>query len=578
MLLLLPAAAVPAFAITTIVVPTWGIAPPTSYAAVSAGAHAADLVAGLGGLAAGLLAWAEPRTRRLGVLAVAAGALWFAPDWEGWEGGPSIVRSLAAGIAPLLAALLAHLVLVYPTGRLDGRAGRWIAVVLYVAAVTIALGQALVRDPFLDVGCWRDCLTNSFLVHRDPGLASALDDGWAAMRIAAGTAVALVVPTRMLGGSPAARRLLAPALAPACALGGAEIAYGALLLARPVEDPRDTAFLAVFFARSIALAAAAVAITWAVARQRRVRTAVARLAARLGERPAPGTLSGVLAAALGDPQLAVVYQLPDGRYIDAAGMPASGAPAPGRVATPVRRAGREVAVVVHDAALLDESSLEREIGGAARLAVDNERLQAEVFAQVADLRASRARIVEAGDAERRRLERDLHDGAQQRLLALSYDLRLAHASAVRDGNDRVAGTLAAAVEEAVTALGELRDLAHGIYPAILTEAGLGPALATLADTAPLPVGIRQVPDARFSATLETATYVTIAELVDDAVRRGASHASVGLRHHGHELVVSVSDDGMDRRAAPIHVVDRVGALGGAVRVKGTSARAVIPCA
>src|SRR5439155_3673120 len=144
----------------------------------------------------------------------------------------------------------------------------------------------------------------------------------------------------------------------------------------------------------------------------------------------------------------------------------------GRAVMTIERSGHPIALVAHDATLVDGSRLDREIGPAATLAIENERLQAEVLAQLEDLRASRARIVETGDAERLRLERDLHDGAQQRLLALSYDLRLARAAAEADGDAELVTLLATAGDEAQTALGELRELAHGIYPAILAEAGL----------------------------------------------------------------------------------------------------------
>src|SRR5205814_4787205 len=133
---------------------------------------------------------------------------------------------------------------------------------------------------------------------------------------------------------------------------------------------------------------------------------------------------------------------------------------------------QEVAIVNHTASVAE---LEPELRAAIRLALENERLQAEVLAQLRDLRASRTRIVETSDAERRRLEHDLHDGAQQRLLALSYDLRLARAAAEADGGREVATLLASAGDEAQAALGELRELAHGIYPAILAGAGLARA-------------------------------------------------------------------------------------------------------
>jgi len=245
--------------------------------------------------------------------------------------------------------------------------------------------------------------------------------------------------------------------------------------------------------------------------------------------------------------------------------------------TPIVRDGRPVAMVTHDASLVDGSGLEREIGSAARLAVENERLQAEVLAQLEDLRASRMRIVESGDAERRRLERNLHDGAQQRLLALSYDLRLARAAAEADGDTALTGLLASAVEQAQGAVDELRDLAHGIYPAILGEAGLGPALATLADEAPLPVELEVAPK-RYGAPIETAAYVTVAEAIADAARRRATSISVVVARAGDQLVVAVEDDGKPHESSLLHLADRIGALGGMLEVGSTTLRAEIPCA
>jgi signal transduction histidine kinase len=236
-----------------------------------------------------------------------------------------------------------------------------------------------------------------------------------------------------------------------------------------------------------------------------------------------------------------------------------------------------VALVVHDAAFLEGRALEREIGSAARLAVENERLQAEVLAQLEDLRASRARIVETGDAERRRLERDLHDGAQQRLLALSYDLRLARAAVKADGNRELATLLASAGDEAQAVLGELRELAHGIYPAILAEAGLAPALATLADQAPLPVDLGQMLPERYSAPVETAAYLAVSEGISDAAGRKATLVSVDVASEDQHLVVQVRDDGAAGASQLLHIADRVGALGGSLEVRPHSLRAEIPC-
>jgi signal transduction histidine kinase len=236
-----------------------------------------------------------------------------------------------------------------------------------------------------------------------------------------------------------------------------------------------------------------------------------------------------------------------------------------------------VALVVHDAALLEGQALEREIGSAARLAVENERLQAEVLAQLDDLRASRSRIVETGDSERRRLERDLHDGAQQRLLALSYDLRLAQGTAEADGDRELATLLASAGEDAQAALGELRELAHGIYPAILAEAGLAPALATLAEEAPLPVELGEVPRERYSTPVETAAYLTASDTIGDAAGRNATFVSVAVARQDAELVVQIRDDGAARTSPLLPIADRVGALGGSLKVQPHSLRAEIPC-
>jgi signal transduction histidine kinase len=188
------------------------------------------------------------------------------------------------------------------------------------------------------------------------------------------------------------------------------------------------------------------------------------------------------------------------------------------------------------------------------------------------------RIVETGDAERRRLERDLHDGAQQSLLALSYDLRLARVGAESEGDVETVALLTEATDHAQAALGELRELAHGIHPAILTEAGLAPALATLADAAPLAVEIGETVGDRYPAPVETAAYVVVAEAIGDAARRGASYAAVSAREDDALLVVVVEDDGSERTSTMIHLADRVGAIGGRLEVEPTTLRAEIPCA
>lgn len=303
---------------------------------------------------------------------------------------------------------------------------------------------------------------------------------------------------------------------------------------------------------------------------------MARLADELGAAPAPGSLAAALANGTGDPDLSVVYSHDGGtRYVDAAGAAVElRTIAADRATTPIVRNGEQIAVVVHDPGIVDAEQLRGQIGAAARLAIDNERLRAEVLAQLAELRASRTRLVEAGDAARRQLERNLHDGAQQHLLALSYEIRLAHAGA-RDSGDR---HLVARLEDAGTcaadAITDLRELAHGIYPAILTESGLATALWSLADTPDVAVEVDHVPDQRFPQALERTVFVMAADAIEAASRFGADHVALHVARDGDRVTVDVRGAG----SGPfLHIADRVGAVGGRLHVDDHVLRAELPC-
>jgi signal transduction histidine kinase len=215
----------------------------------------------------------------------------------------------------------------------------------------------------------------------------------------------------------------------------------------------------------------------------------------------------------------------------------------------------------------------------ARLAVDNERLRAEVLGRLGDLRASQARIVATADTARRRLERDLHDGAQQRLLAASYELRVARSMATTGGDTALADELAAASEEAQQTIMDLRDQAHGIFPAILTEAGLEPAVRSLADRATLPVEIDAVVTTRYPAAIETAAYLVVATAIDAADQATAIHLMPRIVEHNGHLVADVrsypEEHALD---VGIDIADRVGALGGRLVVDRGCVQAKIPCA
>jgi signal transduction histidine kinase len=315
----------------------------------------------------------------------------------------------------------------------------------------------------------------------------------------------------------------------------------------------------------------------ALLRLRSQRRDVARIAAEVGAAPQPGAVDGALARAVGDPRLCVAYWLPSaGRYVDGTGRPV-GTPAPeaGEQLTSVVREGRTVATITHASSV---TAAVRDLGAGTSLALDNERMRAELLTRADDIRASRERIVEAADAGRHRLERDLHDGAQQRMLALTYRLRLALAAADGEGEEELAERLRLALDESLQGLEELRALAHGLYPAVLAQSGLGPALTGLSDIAAVPVSVALGFEGRLALAVETAAFVTVREAVDDAVSRAATAVDVRVTRRDHHLVIAVDDDGRTRISSFQALADRVDALGGSLSLGPDSLRVELPCA
>ncbi|MGP3917774.1 histidine kinase [Nonomuraea sp. 10N515B] len=477
----------------------------------------------------------------MGAAAFAAGACWLAQIWAGWPAGPPVAKTLGALAIPFVLPAVAQVAL---RGRL--------MIAGYAVTAVAVLAWALVYDPFLDLGCWRTCSReNMLLVGAWPQAARTLDLALAAFAVVFGLVTAAVAAAGYIRMSPASRRTRGVVL-PSCAVAVAAWAgHGAARLAGPPESTSSPIHQAFFFATAAGLTLLAGALGWAQARAWLRRAAVTRLAQALGSAPPPGSLEAALRRMTGDPSLTVAYWLPlTGRYVDSTGAATDAAPRPGQVATSVVRDGAPIAVICHDPG---GRELTERIGAAARLAIENERLRAEVLAQMADLRRSRARVVEAGDEARRRLERDLHDGAQQRLLALTYDLRLALADAPGDT------TLAHALDEAQTALRELRELAHGIFPAILHEAGLGSALWSLADQAPVPVEVGEAPAGRLAPAVEQAMYL----LAKYAFEAAGGPLAVAVMEDGGTLTLQV-----DGRVPPVpsHLADRVAALGGRLTI------------
>jgi signal transduction histidine kinase len=286
--------------------------------------------------------------------------------------------------------------------------------------------------------------------------------------------------------------------------------------------------------------------------------------------------------------LSIAYWLPDREaFVDESGHPVA-LPEPGsdRAWTAVDYEGDRVAAIIHDASLEASPELVQAAAAAAALALDNEQLKADLRARVAELRASRVRIVEASNLARRKLERDLHDGAQQQLVALALELKLLRS---RVGERPEATELIDRIETKLgAALDELQELARGIHPGILTDRGLAAALEALASRAPLPVECElDLPD-RPPPGVEAVAYFVVAEALTNVLKYAeANCATIRARYECDDLLVETRDDGVggadERNGSGLQGLrDRVGALDGAFAVisdpgAGTLVRARIPC-
>jgi signal transduction histidine kinase len=288
-------------------------------------------------------------------------------------------------------------------------------------------------------------------------------------------------------------------------------------------------------------------------------------------------MQAALGRALGDPDLVVVHVGPDET------LPA---PGDGRSVAPLERDGRQIAALVYDAALDDDPELVEAVSAAAAIALENEQLQAESQARLAELQASRERIVAAGDAERRRLERNLHDGAQQRLVAIALQLRLIQAHIRRDPSSAEA-LVTTASDELAQSLAELRELARGIHPAVL-EHGIASALDSLAARSTVPTVVTCEVKERLPERLELAAYFVACEALANVGKYAqATAASVSLSRTDRGVAIEIADDGIGGADASAGtglrgLVDRVEALGGHLLLTspagaGTVVTADLPC-
>ncbi len=525
----------------------------------------------------GLFAWRRRPESRFGALMTLLGFAWFFTPLQAAD--QPLVFTLGLLLGALWGPVLAHVLLSFPTGRLESRRERALVLAAYVLIPLAPVPALLVSATEDFIRCDGECPRNLLLTTRDERLSETL--------LVAGSAVVMtlcallfwLLAAKWRTASRAGRRSLAPLLA----AGATSLLFVVAYAATKAPALLTLAFASFAVAPFAFLAGLARAD---VSHSRGVRS----LMARLTDLPARGDLRDALARALGDPALSLAFWVPEhGRYVDAGGRPVE-LPADGdaaRAVTAVERDGRPIAAIVHDRALLDDAETVRAAGGATALLLENQRLDAELCAHIVELRASRARLVRAGDNERRRLERDLHDGAQSRLVALALNLRLARAGFEDDS--ATAALIDASIDEVRQSLDELRELARGIHPALLSDRGLEPAVRSLAARAAVPVELVGAPGGRLPAAVETAAYFVVSEALTNVAKYAhAGHATVRIERVNGRLVVEVSDDGVggarpSTGSGLAGLSDRVAALDGALEVVsppggGTRLRAQLPCA
>jgi signal transduction histidine kinase len=520
----------------------------------------------------GLLAWWHRPASRFGPLMIAAGFANFLASLS-W-GTNEFFFTVGQAVDLLPPVLFLHVFLAFPSGRLEGRFERGLVVAAYVTAISLEL----VRMSF-----------GGFGPHNLLEIAPNPDAALAALRVQLTlisayclAGVGILIARRLSSGRPLRRSLAFIA----DAFGLALVMIAVLFISAAWTN---TAVPEIRWATFVALGLAPVAFLIALLHSRLARSSVGDLFVDLEADPAPVDLQDALSRALRDPSLTLAYWLPDyGCYADLNGrlieLPG---PEIGRRTTLIDQGGANVAALVHDPALDDEPELLGAVTAAAGIALENGRLHADLRAHVEELRASRARIIDAGQRERQRLERNLHDGAQQRLIALSLELSVLEDRLHEDPDARA--RLDQARREIATSLEELRDVARGIHPAVVSGHGLEIALEQLAARAPVPVRLVVELDGRLPERLEvTAFYLVSESLANIGKHASAATATVEVVRSNGVVIVEVVDDGIGGADTELGsglrgLADRVEAVEGRLRIwspsgGGTRLRAEIPCA
>ena len=528
---------------------------------------------GLAFAGSGLYAWGRRPENRLGPLMTAVGCIYLLAQIL-IQAHASTLFTAGIWISDAWVVVFVAFLLAFPDGRINARFDLVVIGMFALMAFPLELAWLL----FWTTGGSPE---NALAVWPNPALADNVDSAQRALVTFASVVLAITLARRWLLASPPLRRALVPIL-----VGSVGILLSSVLLGL---DKFKIEFPTARWAVLVAYIAIPLVVLGGILRSRLARSTVGDLFVELRADPSPTELREALARTLRDPSLSLAYWLPQFRsWSDLDGRPVK-LPAEGgdRAATMIDRKGEHVAALVHDPALVDEPELLDAVSAAAGIAIENGRLHVEVRARLEELRGSRSRIIEAGQKERQRLERNLHDGAQQRLIALSLELSLLEQEL---GPNADAGLrLAQARREIATSLGELREVARGIHPAVVSGHGLAVALEQLTARAPVPVRLSVAIEERLPEQVEVAAYYLVSEsLANVAKHSAATSVTVDVSRTRDQVVADIIDDGIggaDTEAGSglRGLADRVEALGGSLRVwsprgGGTRVRAEIPCA
>jgi len=521
-------------------------------------ATAVALGAGYALVGVGLEHVRRGRRRLFGMLMTSAGLLWLLAEWANPAIGSSTGFTVGLVLGWLAPAVLTHALLGLGGGRLGRTQTALVAIGYVIFGVALGLLPALTFDASATSCAF--CPPDLIAVAPSVDLSGAS----IAFGTTAGTVVSVVVALLLVATlvrqTPAGRIVRAPVLIPG-ALFAATVAIELGRAAGRTTVPADAPAHLLRLVESALLIAVAVGVAVEWLRARRSRTLVARVVADLGHSPPLGGLRDALASTLNDPDLRLAYPLYGEIHVDAFGrrLRLEGRTRQGREVTSIVREGAVVALLEHRSDVLETADTLDEVVRAARLGLEHERLQAETRAQLADLTAARKRIVTAAAGERQRLERDLHDGAQQHLIAISIGIRLlaAEASGLREPS---AALVSQAGQEIALAIDELRTVAHGIYPSVLADEGLAAAVESLAEGSTTSLSMGDLEVDPLDVPIAEAAYAVVADVVDFATGPVSVRAA---RHAGSLTLVveapQIPDDVL------VELGDRVGAVDGVLR-------------